>query len=101
MDAAVALQLYLEDLEDRSRRQNLRLRGLPESTGTEDLSATAVAIFHKVLGDSPPLIWTLIEFTGPWDPAPQTLLGHTMVFAGYIATPTKKTSSAGHGRPAL
>lgn len=42
---AVDLQLHLEDLEDRSRRNNLRLRGLPEATGAEDLEATVVAIF--------------------------------------------------------
>lgn len=39
-------QLHLEEIEDRSRRNNLRIRGLPESTGTEDLTATAIAIFR-------------------------------------------------------
>lgn len=34
MATAVDLQLHLEDLEDRSRRNNLRLWGLPEATGT-------------------------------------------------------------------
>lgn len=29
VEIAVALQLQMEDLEDRSRRNNLRLRGLP------------------------------------------------------------------------
>lgn len=51
---AVDLQLHMEDLEDRSRRKNLRLRGLPEATGSEDLEATVVAIFQKVLGTAPP-----------------------------------------------
>lgn len=38
---------------DRSRRNNLRLRGIPEATGPEDLVETVTAIFHKLL-DSPP-----------------------------------------------
>lgn len=41
-------QLHLEEIEDRSRRNNLRIRGLPEATGTEDLSATATAIFREI-----------------------------------------------------
>lgn len=51
---AVDLQLPLEDLEDRSRSNNLRLRGLPEATGAEDLAATVTAIFQEILGASPP-----------------------------------------------
>lgn len=51
---AVELQLRLEDLEDRSHRNNLRLRGLPEATGAEDLEATVMAIFQQVLGAPPP-----------------------------------------------
>lgn len=50
----VDLQLRLEDLEDRSRQNNLRLQGLPEAIGAEDLEATVVAIFQKVLDDPPP-----------------------------------------------
>lgn len=42
-------QLHLEELEDQSRRNNLRLRGLPEATGTEDLAATALAIFRNIV----------------------------------------------------
>lgn len=45
----VNLQLHLEDLENKSRRNNLRLRGLPEATDTEDFSATVSAIFQRVL----------------------------------------------------
>lgn len=47
-------QLRLEEMEDRSRRNNLRLRGMPEATGTEDLVATALAIFRNVAGDTLP-----------------------------------------------
>lgn len=36
-DTAIALQLHLEDIEDRSRRNNLRLCGIPEGTDTENL----------------------------------------------------------------
>lgn len=46
---AIDLQLHLEDLEDHSRHNNLRLQGLPEATGTEDLAATVTVIFHKVM----------------------------------------------------
>lgn len=48
------MQLHLEEMEDRSRRNNLRLQGLPEATGTEDLPATVTAIFHIIL-EAPPL----------------------------------------------
>lgn len=48
------VQLHAEDLENRSRRQNLRFRGIPEATGQEDLSATVSAIIHTILdGDLP------------------------------------------------
>lgn len=43
-------QLRLEEMEDRSRRNNLRLRGLPEATGPEDLADTAIAIFRSLPG---------------------------------------------------
>lgn len=36
-EAAIQLQLQLEDMEDRSRRNNLRLRGLPEARGSKNL----------------------------------------------------------------
>lgn len=35
-ESAVDLQLRMEEIEDRSRRNNLRLRGLPEATGHAD-----------------------------------------------------------------
>lgn len=53
---AIDLQLHLEDLEDRSRRNNLRLRGIPEATGAEDLAATVSAIFQIILGPTPPSV---------------------------------------------
>lgn len=51
-DTEVDLQLDLEDFEDRSRRNKVQLRGIPEATGMEDLAATVSAILQQVL-DSP------------------------------------------------
>lgn len=44
-------QLQLEEIEDRSRRNNLRLRGLPEAIGTEDLAASTLSIFRDMMGE--------------------------------------------------
>lgn len=52
--SAVDLQLRMEEMEDRSRRNNLRLRGLPEATGPSDLLATVTDIFRRVAGDHLP-----------------------------------------------
>lgn len=41
------------DGENRSRRNNIRLRGLPEATSGGDLRATVTAIFNRLL-DKPP-----------------------------------------------
>lgn len=51
---AQEMQLHLEEMEDRSRRNNLRLRGIPEATGPEDLQETVTAIFHRILETPPP-----------------------------------------------
>lgn len=51
---SLALQLRIEDLEDQSRWNNLRLCGLPEATGPEDLRDTVDAIFCWVLDSVPP-----------------------------------------------
>lgn len=48
-DTAIALQLHLEDIEDQSCRNNLRLRGLPEAMGAENLGETVTAIFHTIV----------------------------------------------------
>lgn len=47
----MALQLHLEDIEDRSCRNNLQLRGIPEDTDTENLGETVKGIFRTVLED--------------------------------------------------
>lgn len=49
-EALVIQQLHLEDIEDRSHRNNFRLRGLPEATAAEDLADTAIAIFRSIAG---------------------------------------------------
>lgn len=51
MDAAITLQLHMEDMEDRSRCNNLWLWGLPEATGPEDLAASALEIFLRLSDD--------------------------------------------------
>lgn len=43
-------QRHLEDLDNRGRRNNIRVRGLPEATQDEDLQVTLQAIFNNVLG---------------------------------------------------
>lgn len=50
MEDLIDQQLHQEDMEDRSRRNNLRLRGPPEVTGAEDLTDTALAIFCSIDG---------------------------------------------------
>lgn len=53
LEATVAVQLHMEDMEDLSSN-NIRLKGLPEVTGTEDLPATITAIISQLLGDALP-----------------------------------------------
>lgn len=53
-DQMAALELHTEDLENQSRRNNLRHRGLLEATGTENLTVTITAILNKVLEAGPP-----------------------------------------------
>lgn len=43
------LRLLLEEQEDRSRRCNLRLKGLPERRGKEDLKEEAKKLFMLIL----------------------------------------------------
>lgn len=48
-DTAVALQLHLEDVEDRGCRNNLRLRGIPESVDAKALDGRLQELFREVL----------------------------------------------------
>ncbi|XP_056387176.1 uncharacterized protein LOC130282688 isoform X2 [Hyla sarda] len=45
------LHSHVEDLDNRGRRNNIRVRGLPEATRDEDLHATLEAIFNLILGE--------------------------------------------------
>lgn len=47
-------QLHIEEMEDRSRHNNLRIHGLPEAMGPDDLADTAVAIFRKLTNNAIP-----------------------------------------------
>ncbi|XP_073500594.1 uncharacterized protein [Phyllobates terribilis] len=49
----INLQSHLDDLENRGRRNNLRIRGLPELVVTADLPSTLNHIFNKILGAPP------------------------------------------------
>lgn len=42
---------HLEDLDNRGRRNNIRVRGLPEAEGQEDLQLILEAIFNRLLGE--------------------------------------------------
>lgn len=57
--SVLAQQLHLEEVEDRSRRNKRRIRDLPEATGTEDLAATAIAIFRDIAGSDFPATMSL------------------------------------------
>lgn len=50
-DTAVALQLHLEEAEDQSRHNNLRLREIPESVDAETLEEALQGLFREVLED--------------------------------------------------
>ena len=45
-----ALLCHLDDIENRSRRANIRIRGLPEATGARDIAPTLQDIFKDILG---------------------------------------------------
>lgn len=47
------LHRQVEDLENRSRRHNLRIRGLPESVENDKLTPTVTGIFNNLLGRPP------------------------------------------------
>lgn len=43
-------QLRIEDSENRSRRNNIRLQGIPEATSGAELKPTVITILNKALG---------------------------------------------------
>lgn len=47
------MALYkIEDQENRNRRNNIQIRGLPEATGNEDLLPSIQGIFNGLLGQA-------------------------------------------------
>lgn len=49
---AIKTHLFLEDQDDRCRQNNIRIKGLPEMEGKEDLQTLLQALFKLIL-DSP------------------------------------------------
>lgn len=47
------VRLRSEDIENRSRRNNIRIRGLPEATAPGDLAVTITSIFNSYLDRAP------------------------------------------------
>ncbi|CAH2306732.1 Hypothetical predicted protein [Pelobates cultripes] len=47
------LRLHVEDLDNRSRRNNIRIRGLREPIGPEDLRETLIPLFNLILHRPP------------------------------------------------
>ncbi|CAH2301001.1 Hypothetical predicted protein, partial [Pelobates cultripes] len=52
------LQLKLADLEDRSRRQNVRFRGIPDDISHDALPAFILSICKSLVPDLPDSAWT-------------------------------------------
>ncbi|CAH2285058.1 Hypothetical predicted protein [Pelobates cultripes] len=48
------LRRQTEDLDNRGRRSNIRVRGLPEPEGNEDVEATLQMLFRDILGAEAP-----------------------------------------------
>ncbi|CAH2311136.1 Hypothetical predicted protein [Pelobates cultripes] len=55
----LALRRHTEDLDNRGRRSNIRVRGLPEPAGEEDVEAILGTLFRGILGAEAP---ATIEF---------------------------------------
>ncbi|CAH2294030.1 Hypothetical predicted protein [Pelobates cultripes] len=47
------MRLHIEDLDNRSRRHNIRVRGLREAPDQENLKATLTRLFNMILGHPP------------------------------------------------
>lgn len=47
------MQRHVEHLDNRGHRNNIRIRGLPESEGPEELHDTLQTLFNNLLGDPP------------------------------------------------
>lgn len=47
------MQRHIEDLNNRGRRNNIRVRGVPELEGPEDIHSTLQSLFNNLI-DEPP-----------------------------------------------
>lgn len=52
-DQMIQIQLHIDDLENRSRRQNIRLRRITESVPQSELCSTVTNIFNCYLDGTP------------------------------------------------
>ncbi|CAH2223287.1 Hypothetical predicted protein [Pelobates cultripes] len=82
----LSLRRQVEDLDNRSRRSNIWVRGVPEREGTENVEEMLTELFHQILGATRHQTSTLSGHTGPCNPGlgigtPMTL------FAAYIHFP--------------
>ncbi|CAH2300793.1 Hypothetical predicted protein [Pelobates cultripes] len=50
----LALRRQVEDLDNRSRRSNIRVRGMPEGEETENVAELLTALFRQILGNQAP-----------------------------------------------
>ena len=58
-NAVTQLQIQQEDLENRERRQNLRIRGVPESISDKEIRPYLLALFIFLAPDVPDIDWRL------------------------------------------
>ncbi|CAH2311275.1 Hypothetical predicted protein [Pelobates cultripes] len=84
----LALRRQVEDLDNRSRRSNIRVRGVPERERTENVEEMMTELFNQILwSDTLPDI-RLSGHTGHYDPG----LGKgttVTLFAAYTNFPLK------------
>lgn len=97
IDSAVTLQLHMEDLEDRSRQNNLWLWGLPEAMGPEDLAAFALEIFRRLSDDPLPAYLELNRIHRALGPCP-AYPNHPWDVVCMVHHFTHKASSKKRGR---
>ncbi|CAH2314813.1 Hypothetical predicted protein [Pelobates cultripes] len=55
----------VEDLDNRSRCSNIRVRGVPEQEGTENAEVLLTGLFRQILGEKRQWRYTLNRRTGP------------------------------------
>lgn len=47
----IKMQIHMEELEDRSRKNNLRIKGLKEEGQGEQLNPKVIALLENIAGD--------------------------------------------------